>query len=289
MATTTPSWCRARAPLRWAVPGRREGRSPPDPCRQPRLPRSGRCPWCWASGTAIGPPCATPMRPSSATIDPVASLDAPRSELGGQMKQSHPSNVSSDVEPPPTALPDVDAAPPRQPDSDGAEGYVLDAFEAYGAEVFAFLARSTRDRPLAEDLLHEVFRRLAKEARDGRPPLDVRAWLYRTASTAVIEHPRRRTRAPRWLSGGGRTHGEDTTGPSQAGRGSSSERVTEMDRVLEGLSPDARLALLLSAEGFTGEEVAIAVGRSVAATRTLLGLARARVRVRRELFAEEAR
>ena len=197
------------------------------------------------------------------------------------MKQSRPSNVSSDVEPPQTLPPDVAAARTRQrDDDDGAEAFVAASFEAHSAEVFAFLARSTRDPLLAEDLLRDVFRRLAKEARDGRPPLDLRAWLYRTASTEVIEHPRRRSRALRALNGGGRAQRDDAA--------VTSDRATEMDRVLEGLSPDARLALLLSAEGFTGEEIAAAIARPVAATRTLLGLARARVRVRRELFAAGA-
>ena len=63
------------------------------------------------------------------------------------------------------------------------------------------------------------------------------------------------------------------------------EGVAEMERVLEGLSAEARLALLLSGEGFSGDEIAATIGRSAAATRTLLSRARARVRIRRELFA----
>ena len=44
---------------------------------------------------------------------------------------------------------------------------------------------------------------------------------------------------------------------------------------------DDRTALLLSAQGFSGEEIAQAIGRSNGATRTML--CRARVRVRLEL------
>ena len=186
-------------------------------------------------------------------------------------------------------MPEVNPAPMRQRDGAGAESFVVAAFEAHHAEVFAFLVRSTRDRFVAEDLLQETFLRLTKDARDGRPPLQLRAWLYRTASNLVVEHPRRRTMALRWLGGRGGMEREDTVSPLADSRALSWERTTEMERVLEGLSPDARLALLLSGEGFTGEEIAVAIGRSAAATRTLLGLARARVRVRRELFAEEAR
>ena len=67
------------------------------------------------------------------------------------------------------------------------------------------------------------------------------------------------------------------------------ERSTDIERALEGLSVDARVGLLLSGEGFSGDDIAAAIGQSAAATRTLLCLARARVRVRRELFAAEGR
>ena len=48
--------------------------------------------------------------------------------------------------------------------------------------------------------------------------------------------------------------------------------------VLADLDPIARAALLLSSEGFSGAEIAAAIGRSDAATRTLLCRTRMRVR-----------
>jgi DNA-directed RNA polymerase specialized sigma24 family protein len=59
------------------------------------------------------------------------------------------------------------------------------------------------------------------------------------------------------------------------------ERATALEAALGRLSPDARSALLLSANGFSGEEIAGAIGRSHAATRALL--TRARIRMRLEL------
>ena len=205
------------------------------------------------------------------------------------MKQSHPSNVPPDVESPATAMPDVDASPVRSRDGAGVEAFVVSAYEAHHAEVFAFLARSTRDRSVAEDLLQETYLRLTKEARYGRTPLQVRGWLYRVASSLVIERSRRQTTALRWLGRYGRREHERMIAPSPEAGVLSREQATEMERVLEGLSADARLALLLSGEGFNGEEIAAAIGRSAGATRTLLCRARARVRVRRDLFAEAAR
>lgn len=186
-------------------------------------------------------------------------------------------------------MPNVDAAPVGSLDAAGSEAFVVAAFEAHHADVFAFLVRSTRDRFVAEDLLQETYRRLTKEARYGRGPVQVRTWLYRVASNLVVEHPPRRTRALRWFGGFGREEREETIAPVADTGALSGSQATEMERVLEGLSPDARLALLLSGEGFAGDEIAVAIDRSAAATRTLLGLARARVRVRRQLFADDSR
>lgn len=196
------------------------------------------------------------------------------------MKQSHPSNVSSDVEPAPTATPDVDAS---------VELFVVAAYEAHNAELYAFLARSTRDRAVAEDLLRETYARLTIEVRYGRSPREVRGWLYRMASTLVLEHSVGQGTTLGRLGRLGRNGRMTSTEPSSEAGIPPGERTTELDRVLEGLSTDARVALLLSSEGFAGEEIATAIGRSTAATRTLLGLARSRVRVRRELFAQETR
>jgi RNA polymerase sigma factor (sigma-70 family) len=186
------------------------------------------------------------------------------------MKHTRPSDVPSDVELPP-AITDLDASSVHA--RVGADAFVVSAYDQHHGEIFGFLVRATRDRPLAEDLLQETFLRLTKEVRDGRTPVEARGWLYRVATNVAISSPRRMT-AP----------------SAEAGVGvMSRERAGEIELALAGLSADARLGLLLSGEGFTGEEIATALGRSSAATRTLLSRARARVRLRRELFAEEAR
>ena len=65
------------------------------------------------------------------------------------------------------------------------------------------------------------------------------------------------------------------------------ERTETLERVLGDLPDDARVALLLAAHGFKGEEIAEAIGRSHGATRSML--LRARLRVRDELLAEDVR
>jgi DNA-directed RNA polymerase specialized sigma24 family protein len=56
------------------------------------------------------------------------------------------------------------------------------------------------------------------------------------------------------------------------------EASGELAEALRTLRPDARTALLLAAEGFTGREVAAAIGRSEEATRTLMCRARMQLR-----------
>jgi DNA-directed RNA polymerase specialized sigma24 family protein len=63
------------------------------------------------------------------------------------------------------------------------------------------------------------------------------------------------------------------------------ERETELHTALAELPPDGRAALLLSAQGFDGREIAASIGRTEGATRTLL--CRSRVRLRLVLEAEE--
>src|SRR4051812_49017692 len=154
------------------------------------------------------------------------------------------------------------------------------ALEAYHAGLYTFLRRSTRDEGAAEDLLQEAFLRLTREVDAGRTPEHVRGWLYRVASNLAISRGRRRTTAFAWIGRYGRESvGDDIESP-EAGV-LARERTVALDTVLATLSTEARTALLLSADGFSGEEIAAAIGRTHGATRTLL--ARTRVRVRLEL------
>jgi RNA polymerase sigma-70 factor (ECF subfamily) len=160
----------------------------------------------------------------------------------------------------------------------------VSAYDEHHAAIFAFLARSTRDRSLAEKLLQDTYLRLTKQVDPDPAPGKVRSILFRIASNLVIE---RFSRPPTAHPRPGR-YGPKIAGridPRSRTRVLSSAPMTDIEQALDGLSVDARVALLLSSEGFTGEEIAAAIGRSAPATRTLLYLGRSRVRVRRELFA----
>ena len=203
------------------------------------------------------------------------------------MNDPQPSNASIGKEPPPTDIADVRASPVGFPDDTARETFIVSAFDEHHAAVFAFLARSTRQRSLAEDLLQEAYLRLAKEAGDEHATLKVRRVLFRVASNLVIEHSKRPTKALRRPDRPGRK--QHRIAPLPEAQAGSPDPPSDLDRALDGLSVDARLVLLLSGEGFTGDEIAAAIGRSPTATRALLSVARARVRVRRVLFAAEGR
>jgi RNA polymerase sigma-70 factor (ECF subfamily) len=121
----------------------------------------------------------------------------------------------------------------------------------------------------------DAFLRLLSEAERRGPPENLKPWLIRVASNLVISRGRRVSVAARWLQRvGGRT--EIAESP-EAGllRQEERERVQEM---LRSLPPDARVCLLMAAEGFSGREIAAAIGRTELATRVLMSRARNRLR-----------
>lgn len=187
-------------------------------------------------------------------------------------------------QPPPADVPDVDASRVTFPDEATREAFIVSAYDEHHATVFAFLARSTRDRSLAENLLRDTYLRLTKQVHHDAAPSEVRSALFRIASNLVLERFGRPPTGRFWPD----RHGPKKDGsidPQLSTRVLSSASITDIEQALDGLSVDARVALLLSDEGFTGGEIAEAIGRSAPATRTLLYVARSRVRVRRELFA----
>lgn len=177
----------------------------------------------------------------------------------------------------PVTVPEqADAAVTSRVDADRA---VVEAWRAHHGELFGFLSRSTRDQAAAEDLLQDTFLRLTQEARNGRMPGLVRPWLFRVATNLAISRARRGSTALRWLHR--QVDPESRRAESPESRTVRQEATTDMAAALAGLSPDARAALLLASQGFSGVEIAAAIGRTDGATRTLM--CRARLQLRTEL------
>jgi RNA polymerase sigma factor (sigma-70 family) len=159
---------------------------------------------------------------------------------------------------------------------------VLAIYDAHHRELASFIRGIERDPAVAEDILSETFLRLIEELRRGRTPDQPRAWLYRVAANLVVDGGRHRTVVTRVL---GRLVDHRTEPPPDDAflRG---ELRREVWTALGALPRDARTALLLAAHGFTGREVAEALGRTELATRSLI--CRARLRLRKQLGGPEA-
>ena len=167
-----------------------------------------------------------------------------------------------------------------------ADALVVAAWADHHAEVYAFLVRTTRDPEVAEDLLQEAYLRLTREVRADRTPDNVRAWLYRVGANLAVSRGRRLSAALRGIVRLRSTDAPTTTTLTPEAGYLQREGRAALVGVLADLDPGARAALLLSSEGFSGAEIATAIGRSEAATRTLL--CRTRVRVRSRLESAEA-
>jgi len=154
-------------------------------------------------------------------------------------------------------------------------------FDAHAGRLRAFALNAVRDAATADDLVQETFLRLIEEARSGSMPDNVRGWLFRVCGNLIISRARRRSVADRMRSllveRGTAQSAEDVI-----------VRADEHERVrtaLAGLPPDARVALLMSAQGHSSAEIGLAIGRTPNATLTYLS--RSRIRLRELLAATQ--
>jgi RNA polymerase sigma-70 factor (ECF subfamily) len=158
---------------------------------------------------------------------------------------------------------------------------VAATYDAHQRELYSFALRTSRDPEVAEDLVHESFLRLIVEVEAGREPTNVRAWLYRVIANLAVSRARRAAVAQKQL---GELLDRRTEGGPEP-QFLEQERRSDLDVVLAELGEDARTALLMAANGFSGIEIAEAIGRSANATRSMM--CRARLQLRERLSSME--
>ncbi len=144
---------------------------------------------------------------------------------------------------------------------------VTGAYEAYAGELQRYVARTFGGRVVPEDVVHEAFARLIRESSAGREPTLVRAWLYRVVHNLAVSELRRPIR---WEPG---VESERALGGSARSAEAEQEALTlspEVQGALSTLSRAGRTSILMAADGYSGREIAAAVGRSELATRALL-------------------
>jgi RNA polymerase sigma-70 factor (ECF subfamily) len=133
----------------------------------------------------------------------------------------------------------------------------------------------TRDRDVAEDLVQESFLRLVKELAADRTPDNIPAWLFRVCTNLATSRGRRVSVAQRFLD---RSRHRVDAEPADL-ETMRRETNTSLYAGLATLPPDARAALLMAAQGFSGREIAEAIGKSEMATRTMMFRTRERLRI----------
>jgi RNA polymerase sigma factor (sigma-70 family) len=160
---------------------------------------------------------------------------------------------------------DGPASPAR--DDAGAPA-VATAYTAYAPELLAYVATRFRGQVNAEDIVHEAFARLVREAAAGRQPVCVRAWLYRVAHNLAVSELRRKA----WVAAGDDDHPQPlrSSAPSAETAYDASSVSDDLQRALAALAAPGRRSILMFAEGYTVREIASAVGRTEPATRSLM-------------------
>ena len=149
------------------------------------------------------------------------------------------------------------------------------AFQEHAGKLTSFAFGMTRDRDVADDLVQESFLRLVKELGAARTPDNIAAWLFRVCSNLALSRGRRVSVAQRFLRAA-RSEADELPADIETLRRESNGALLAALATLPG---DARAALLMAAQGFNGREIADAVGRSEAATRTMMFRAREKLRI----------
>ena len=160
-------------------------------------------------------------------------------------------------------------------------------FTRHQGELYRYAARYTGDADLAEDVVQEVFVRLAE-----RPPRhqdQIRAWLYRVATTVALDAMRKDRRRLRLVTGREAQLPMGDAPPDPSAGAERAELVQRVRVALGGLSEKERAVLLLREEGFAHREIAEAVGTTTGSVGTMIARALDKLAARLDLDAEDAR
>ncbi len=143
-------------------------------------------------------------------------------------------------------------------------------YERTARGLWAYLARVTGDRQLADDLLQETFYRFLRAAATYDSETHRRNSLYRIATNLARDAGRRRlTRVPFSVAG------NDIESVSSGHDAGATERTADFTRAMSHLKPRERAMLWLAyAEGASHREIADALGLSPASLKPLLFRAR---------------
>lgn len=158
-------------------------------------------------------------------------------------------------------------------------------YEAYRRRLFTFLARLSRRRDVAEDLLDETWLRLVAAAPRLADDTRLAAWLFTVARNLYSSWCRHRALDQTRISDAPASWPEPAAGESPFDAAARSETERRLERALARLAGRDREVLLLIASGLSPAEAAEALRLSHEALRKRLQ--RARERLAAEMAEEE--
>jgi RNA polymerase sigma-70 factor (ECF subfamily) len=163
-----------------------------------------------------------------------------------------------------------------------SDSWVVEAVERDLPALQRYVRSFVRDPDEAADICQDVAVRLLTSTRSGERPDSPTAWMYRVAHNLIVSGARRRS-----VAGKAAEHLVDRRGvPGVDTEILDREQGTRVRETLAAAPPDDRTAIVMAANGHSGREIAVRLGRSEEATRSLLCRARARIRI--ELVAADA-
>jgi RNA polymerase sigma-70 factor, ECF subfamily len=166
---------------------------------------------------------------------------------------------------------------------DGDDDAFQVLFEKYSGAIVKFAYRFLGSRDRAEEVAQTAFLQLFRARKRYLPKARFATFLYRIAANLCLNELRRFDYSgkiesldtvddPDSTNGGAavdRMPDHDSPGPAQ--RLAYREIATEIKKVLKGLPPNQRMALLLSrVDGFSYQEVADSLETSVSAVKSLI-------------------
>ncbi|MDA1280303.1 MAG: sigma-70 family RNA polymerase sigma factor [Chloroflexi bacterium] len=151
----------------------------------------------------------------------------------------------------------------------------------YQDAVFAVVLRTVRNRATAEDITQDTFISAFRKISSYRGGI-FRAWLFRIAKNASLDHLRKIARRPET------SIDEDIVYFSETVRDDSADPLADalnaelarlIEHCLDGLSTEHRFAMVMvDVEGYQYEEAAESMGISIGTVKSRLNRARARMR-----------
>jgi RNA polymerase sigma-70 factor (ECF subfamily) len=145
------------------------------------------------------------------------------------------------------------------------EAAFQDFYSEIAPRLWAYIRRAASDAALADDILQETFHRFLRAELPALERHQLKAYLYRTASSLLADHWRRLKRERRWSL-------ESFFGAKPA---AGPERGGDALRLFERLKPQEQALLWLAyVEGFDHREVASALEVREKSVRVLLFRAR---------------